>query len=438
MINFIILIKYWSILELINWILYLIIYINILTPRFLYIKQKDTEKIIERVDKLELNELVYVIKCCIIYNKNTHEEVVDQNTININDLTINEISNIIGYSLFGIDIKKIKTHSKYQYILKLIKKIEKILDIKFKYEETDRYLYRKWGSNFIKFSFRPLFIQIPIRLIINYIHYFFTWKKKFNYHVCTKTKISYLYKLGDPSKETIFFIHGFGFGYIPYIKSILALETKYNIIVIIMPNISTYRFYDELTSGIYFPIVTDIKDSIFKFLNEKNILSCVIISHSFGTYIARMLQLDSRSNIFSNIIMIDPIIFWIGCFKMSLHISNPLVRKESFILYLQDIIINYLIYKCIYHKYVSYRIMFGPDFWIYTSSEFVNSKLILILEKNDYVIPAELIYNKIKDKINNNCYYIEDDDALHGTIVTEEKYLPRLLNIIDKIINQKN
>ena len=82
--------------------------------------------------------------------------------------------------------------------------------------------------------------------------------------------------------------------------------------------------------------------------------------------------------------------------------------------------------------------MFGPDFWIYTSSEFVNSKLILILEKNDYVIPAELIYNKIKDKINNNCYYIEDDDALHGTIVTEEKYLPRLLNIIDKIINQKN
>jgi hypothetical protein len=421
-------IRYWLLFELINWFIYLIIYTNILTPRYLFLKNKDTEKIIKRMDKLSKTELEYLLKCCIIYNKDKHQDITDIEQIDITNITINEITNIIGYSVFGIDINEIKTHSKYNEIIGVVKKIEKILEIKFKTELKDKYLYRRWGSDFIEFNFRPLFLQILIRILVNFSHYYFTLKLKFKYHVCEKTKISYLYKLNDPNKKTLFFIHGFGLGYIPYYKIILELEKKYNLVLIVLPNISAYRFYDEIMY-MYFPTLSNIKESIYSFLNSQNITECTLLSHSFGTYIARILEQDSRSIIFKDIIMVDPIIFWIGCFKMSIYVANPTIRKNSIIEYFIDNVTNFLIYKCIYHKYICFRVMFGPDFWIYNSSDLIGSKIIMLLEKGDYIIPAELIYNKIKDKIK--CYYIDDDNAVHGTIMMDSKYIQRTLDILE-------
>ena len=127
--------------------------------------------------------------------------------------------------------------------------------------------------------------------------------------------------------------------------------------------------------------------------------------------------------------MVDPIIFWIGCFKMSLYISNPLIKTNSYIEHYIDILVNFIVYECIYHKYVCYRAMFGPDFWIYNSKELVDSKLTMIFEKGDYIIPAELIYNKVKDKIK--CHYIDDPNAVHGSILIESKYIHKTIDIID-------
>ena len=73
--------------------------------------------------------------------------------------------------------------------------------------------------------------------------------------------------------------------------------------------------------------------------------------------------------------------------------------------------------------------MFGPDFWIYNSSDLIGSKIIMLLEKGDYIIPAELIYNKIKDKIK--CYYIDDDNAVHGTIMMDSKYIQKTIDILE-------
>lgn len=427
MINFLIFTRFWLILELVNWIVYLIIYINILTPRYLYLKNKDTEKIIKRIDKLSKSELEFVIKGCIIYNKNKHQSIQDESSIDIHDITTTEITNIIGYSLFGIDINRISSHSKYNEIIKLISGIERILEIKFKVDDEDKFLYRRWGSEFIKFSFRPLVLQIIIRILVNYFHYYFVWVREYDYTVCEKTKISYLSKITNPEKETLFFIHGFGLGYIPYFKIILELEKKYNIILIVLPNISSYRFYDELMY-IYFPSLIDIKESIYSFVEQKKIQNIILLSHSFGTYIARILERDERSGQFKKIIMIDPIIFWIGCFKMCIHMSNPSIRTDSYSNYLFDILGNFLIYDCIYHQYVCFRTMFGPDFWIYDSKELVNLNITMVLEKGDYIIPAELIYNKIKDK--TKCYYVDNDKAVHGTILTNSSYTADIFNII--------
>ena len=155
-----------------------------------------------------------------------------------------------------------------------------------------------------------------------------------------------------------------------------------------------------------------------------------MLSHSFGTYIARILERDDRcKKYFKKIIMVDPIIFWIGCFKMCLHIANPNINKSSIKSYLIDIIVNYLIYECIYHKYVCFRVMFGPDFWIYNSSELLGTNIEMVLEKGDYIIPAELIYNKVKDKIK--CHYIDDVNAVHGSVLMTSKYTDNFINIIN-------
>ncbi len=416
------------IIEVINWFAYLFVYVNLITPRFLYYKNKDTEKIINRLDKLSKDELEYVIKGCILYDKITHERIEPED-INIKDITKNELINLIGFSLFGLEFEDIKRNKdKYNQIVELENRIEKKLNYKLSERIENRYIFRKWGANFIKFNFRPVALQIPLRLVINTLHYYFKYKLSFNYYVCDKTKISYLYKIDDPNKKTIFFIHGFGFGYIPYIKTLFGFEKKYNLIIIIMPSISSYRYYDDLNYT-YFPALKDLKESVFNFFHNKNIKNITLLSHSFGTYITQILRKDSRSIIFDKIIMVDPIIFWIGCFKMSIHVDNPLVRKYPFYQYVSDNLINFLIYHCIYLKYVCYRLMFGPDFWIYNSSELSNTNVTIVLEKGDYVIPAELLYKKVKDKVKT--VYISDDDALHGSIMMENRYYDLLLNTIE-------
>ncbi len=414
--NFFIFAKYWMFLELANWFLYLFVYINIIAPRFLYYKNKDTEKIIDRIDKLSPEEIEYVIKGCILYNKVTHEKIISEN-INLKDLTKSEIINLVGFSLFGLETNNIILNMNYKKVLEVCDKLEKKIDFKFIDSDSNKYIYRKWGSNYIDFNFRPIVLQIPLRLTINILHYYFKYRLSFNYHTCKKTKISYLYKISDSNKKTIFFIHGFGFGYIPYIKTLYKLEKDYNLIIIIMPTISSYRYYDDLNYS-YFPPLKEIRESIYNFLHKLEVNNITILSHSFGTYITEILRRDSRS-----------IIFWIGCFKMTLHVENPLTRKYPVYQYLLDNLVNFLIYQCIYLKYVCYRIMFGPDFWIYNSAELDNSNVTMVLEKGDYVIPAELLYNKIKD--HTKCLYINNDEALHGSILMDDKYYNQIIDTIE-------
>jgi pimeloyl-ACP methyl ester carboxylesterase len=338
-----------------------------------------------------------------------------------------EIINLIGYSLFGIELNDIYTSSKLKIIINLIKKIENKLGYEFGLEELDRYMYRKWGSNFIKFSFRPLILQIPLKIFINSIHLIFTLYLGFKWE--QYNNIGFLSKKIDPNKKNLVFIHGLGFGYVPYFQILMELNKKYNLIIIVLPNISSYIYYDKLDND-YFPLLTQISDTFYNFLKLKNINNTIILSHSFGTYITQILRKDSRSKVFNKIILVDPIIFWIGCFKMSLHIENPLINKYPYYLYIINNILAFMIYKCIYLKYVCFRVMFGPDFWIYDISELENDNITIILEKGDYVIPVELLYKKITKKIK--CHYFDSDDMLHGSILMEKKYTRKLLEIIEE------
>jgi hypothetical protein len=424
---FLIFIKIWLFIELINWIAYLLIYVNIISPKFMKFKEVDTLKIIERFDKLSKEELEHIIGGCVIYNKISHENV-DVSRLNIQTLSKVEIINLIGYSLFGLDIRDIYSSKKFPIILKLVKKIELKLGYNFEVSKTDRYLYRKWGSNFIKFSFRPLVLQIPLKIFIYSIHILFTIGLGFKWEQINK--IGFLSKKNDPNKKNIIFIHGLGFGYVPYFQTLMELDKRYNLIIVVLPNISSYNYYDDINYA-YFPPLTILSNTFYNFLESKDITDTILLSHSFGTYITQFLRKDERSKYFSKIILVDPIIFWIGCFKMSLHVENPFIKKYPIITYLIDNLLCFMIYQCLYLKYICFRVMFGPDFWIYDASELAEYKnIVIILEKNDYIIPADLIYEKIKNYVK--CYYFNSDEFYHGSILMEKKYSSKLIEIIDE------
>lgn len=418
-------IKIWIILEFINWISYLLMYINIISPKFKKFKEVDTQNIINRLDKLTKEEIEYVIAGCVVYNKLLHENITIEPE-KIKDMSKTEIINLIGYSLFGLNISDIYVSNKLSIINKLIVTIEDKLGYKFKLSNEDRFLYRKWGSNFIKFSFRPLALQIPLKIIVWIIHLVFTLYLGFKW---TQTSnIGFLTNISDPSRKTILFIHGIGFGYVPYIQVLMELNKKYNLIIVVLPNISAYNYYGDINYS-YFPPIEDLSNSLYDFLEKNKLNDLILLSHSFGTYVTQIIRKDQKSKIFNKIILVDPIIFWIGCFKMSLHVDNPFIKKYPIIERLLDNLISFMIYQCLYLKYVLFRVMFGPDFWIYDAKELSNTNITIILEKNDYIIPAELLYNKIKNYVK--CYYFELDGMTHGTILMEKKYISDLISIIE-------
>ena len=150
MFQYLFLLKYWIIFELLNWFKYLLVYIKIITPKYLEIKKYDSIKIIERMDYLSKYELECVLSGCIVYDKYLHK-TIDTTELDISQLSNIEINNLIGYSLFAMD--DYESNQKQQNIIKfVIKKIEKILGYKFQNNNNNRYLYRRWGNNFINKS----------------------------------------------------------------------------------------------------------------------------------------------------------------------------------------------------------------------------------------------------------------------------------------------
>jgi pimeloyl-ACP methyl ester carboxylesterase len=425
--NILLFLSIWSFLELINWFAYLYMYFKIINPKTMKYESKDIDKIIKRIDKLSKKEAEYIIKGCVIYDKLTHSEI-DYDKFDIKQMTRKEIIYLLGYSLFGLDLKQITTSPEFTKIYKLYLKIEYKLKHKFATDDSNRYLYRYWGKNFIKFNFRPLFIQFFIRIIVNLFHFYMRYILKFNYYVDPKSKIGFLYTGKDKgvstdtstciNKKDLIFIHGFGFGYIPYFKRLKYLNTQYNLIIMVLPNISSYNYYDDINTGL-FPSAIHIQDSFYNFMNKHNINNINILAHSFGTYITQIIRNDPRNTIIDKIILIDPIVFWIGCFKMSVFIDQNITKSTGFVNRTIELLTRHLVYQCLYLKYICLRVMFGPDFWIYNSAELEDKNIMLVLEQDDYVIPADLLYKKIN---NNKISYYYLSNATHGSVLLDPKF----------------
>jgi len=405
---------FWSLLELFNWINYLFIYFRLLKKNKLLLGKNKSNNLIDGLKNSTRDEIINIIRGCISYEKNNLIKLNYEN-VEVEKLSTIEINDII---------KKYIINSKFEDKIDEIREvIENKLNIKFENNTNNRYIINEWGNKFIYFNFLPLFLSLFLKLTFNSLHYYMIYILKFNCKIYDNKSLGILYNNYDPNKKTLLFIHGFGFGYYPYLSSIHKLYKDYNMIILILPNISSFLYSKHIFFD-YEKIINLLYDFIIKYKYNK----VIILSHSFGTLISHMIMKDKRSKIIEKNITIDPTYFFIDYNKIQKHADFPCYNKKNIFLYLLDSFINYLIYDSIYLKNLCYRNLCGPKYWIYDSINF--KKYIFIFHKYDYVINAEKIYDKIKN--DNDAYLIETHNASHGTILFNKNLHYKLIELIEK------
>jgi len=406
-----------SILEFCNWINYIIIYHKLLKPQKKIINQQQINSLINAIKNTSKNELENILKTSISYDINKFDSISDE--VDISTLSLNEINNIIRNNILC-----------NQYLDKIndIREIiENKLNLKFSNLDSDnnKYIVYEWGKTYFNFTFNPLILTLIIKTIFNFLHYMMIYIYKFNYKVVDNNSIGFLYNNYDPTKKTLLFIHGFGFSYFPYFPVLLKLSKTYNIIIVILPNISYFLY----SSQNVFLLKNKLNNLIYDFLISHNYNNIVIISHSFGSLISSILFKDKRSSLFQKNISIDPIYFYKDYCKIHKHAENPCYSKNNIFQYLFDKLINFLIYNSIYLKNISYRYFCGPTYWIYDSTDVINDKFIFIFHKYDYVVSAETVYDNIKDFTKS--FMIDTPDSSHGNILFNSHKYHHLINLIE-------
>ena len=383
-------------LECVFFIYYIYEYIyNILPTSIKEFTLEEKKNIFERIKTLNKNELSYIINGCIRYNKNTCDYY--NNSVEISDLSNIEIKKLLKYSL--LNTKKI---NKDEILINEIKNyIEKECEIKFKNNNSDRFIFSKWGENFIYFHYRPIILNILIKIIINIYHYYMIFLLKYEFYNCKKSKISFLYK-NNNKKENMLFIHGFGIGYIPYINKLKYLEKKYNIIIFIMPNISGYYYGCVPTKDI-------IINAVDEFMELKNIKKYNILAHSFGTYVSQLILNNDIHDRINKAIYVDPIIFWMSSFKIcDFNKKEKYLKNKTLKNYIFGIVIFFIVNLDIFINQICFRLMHSFDFLIIEP----NDNILYVISKNDYLLDINTLYCKYKKY--KNIIFIEN--AEHGDI----------------------
>lgn len=400
--------------------MFLFLYLVIETLNFLYYlylynkyskiinKQCDNKTMNEIYNELELlsdNELETIYKNSILYNKSNKE-------IDLKKITLKELELFIVNVLYS---QNEKNDINKNIIEKTIKLFETKLNIKFENRNENKYIYNKWGKNPILFIPRLFIINILIKIIINFYHYYLIFYK--NYNFCKKKhNISFLYQC-DNEKENILFIAGLGIGFPPYLKMLNMLK-DYNVIILNIPILHCY-YWGEIPDKAL--IINEIKE----FIKERNIKKLNILSHSFGTYLSYSLQeQNDLKHVINKIIKIDPIIFWMNCFQLTNYFIGNYFDYTSLKTYLLDIITHYIIHYDIHTLNICFRKMSAGDFQI-NMRDFENKKIFYIFSEKDYLI-SDRFFKKHKN--NKNLYIVKD--ATHGGIFLNEKYE----NILEKTL----
>ena len=342
----------------------------------------------------------------------------------------NKLLKWISYNLFFKSMWQI-TKEQIDYADTMLRKIESKIEIKFPNSIDDSIYFLKFGNNKIECAYRPSLICSILDTMkdISYISlYLFNFTK---YKVKDTDIVYFYYHCSDKSK-TVLFIHGLGFGIEPYMYYILRLINKFNLIVLILPNISNMeyrRYINNITYDKIFPEYNTWRKVIMGVITKHNISELNIIGHSFGTIIAGiLLQDDKISKLIKKKVFIEPVCFVDKSYKIFRYINEPKEGNYGTVSKLW----NVFIYKDIYLRYVTQRFLYGPEFWI-KDYKILSGNSLIILSEKDQVVPSDELYEKMKAH-SVECLYLKG--AYHADMFMSDEYEDTFNKIDSFLMNQ--
>jgi len=250
----------------------------------------------------------------------------------------------------------------------------------------------KFGLTPMNYSYRPLIIDFIFITLKNIIFYIL---ECFNFHQYEYNGITYLYYNNNHKTTTVLF-HGFGFGFVPYLRYIFKLKKHTNLIIPVLPNISNmvwYNSYSLITKGKLFPSYQTFRKFLLHLSKHHQINKFNTIAHSFGTIILGIiLNCPKVDKIINKRVLLEPACFIDRNYKAYNYMENPSETRSLF-----SKIVNYLIYNDIYVNYVIRRYLFGPEYWLYCD-DIKKDRTLIIVSDCDKLIPSNYIYKKYSEK----------------------------------------
>ncbi|QKF94256.1 alpha-beta hydrolase fold protein [Fadolivirus algeromassiliense] len=377
------------------------------------------------LNELSVDELKICIRNVFSYNKPSDKSYYTP--IEIENIPRNKMIKWVSYNLYFKSLWQL-TPEEIQHASDVLYKIEIKLNIKFYDISNPDIYFLKFGNNKIECSNRPSIICSILELLKDTC-YFSMYMFNFDKYKIKNTNIVYFHYHNPNNKQTVIFIHGFGFGIEPYLYYILRLKNKFNLIVLILPNISNMEYartMKQITYDNMFPEYDTWRKAIKSIIIKHNIDSCSIIAHSFGTIIAALLLKDNWINAKINKkVFIEPVCFIDKSYKIYRYINEPQEGNYGIV----SKVFNQFIYKDIYLRYATQRFLYGPEFWIHDYDSLANNTLIIVSEK-DQVVPSDEIYNRMK-KHNIECIYV--NGAYHADMFMTNEF-DSVFNHIDDFI----
>lgn len=368
-----------------------------------------TNNMITYINNLSNMELIEFLEN-IVYEKESEEKITYKEIPRENMLKL--LAFILHFkSLWQLSDEQLSNTKAY------LKQIENRLNYEFINGYNECLYIMRFGNNKIELQWKPFIYYILIRLY-KVILYYVLYNKEYTYWK-SKNNIVYFYKLTNNKKPINLFLHGLGVGISPYLKFIDKLD---NVVFPILPNISNieyHSYFDILTNNVLFPnyeIWLDELENIKSFfaINKLN-----IIGHSFGSILTSY-YMKNKLNSINKIILIDPVCFIDGCYKIFKYYNNK-TNNNSFT--------GIIVYQDIYVKYVLQRFLFGPYYWIYDYNEITDNCFIILSEK-DEIVPSLLLEKKLEA---NNKNFIKLKNGKHASLFLTNEHDKSINSIIEFI-----
>ena len=346
--------------------------------------------------------------------------------ININEFNFNSICKFLLSLYFNKSLKQVDHKH-----LKIIYEDIIFISNKYKIKLNNKIKLYKYGKSDIKCFYKPIFISF----LLTFIKYYYEIKLKlngFNKYKSRHTNICYWYKMNKNKNIPLIFIHGLGFGIIPYLDYIIDISKEITIICPVLPNISNtyfhpFKFY--FNKNDFFPNFNLINEELINILNIHKIKKINIMAHSFGTFILSSLMLSRKFRKRINLkIFVDPVCFHSNFIKTIKAVDLFKMNEKQKLI---SILLHYFIYLDIYVKYATKRNLFTMEF-LWGNYKYLDNDTIIVLSENDNICGSFEIYDDI-NKYGFNHIIEWLPNANHGDLFLTDNWKNILLEIKNKL-----